>query len=267
MYREYWKLQLKPFENVPDPRFFFSSSQHDEGLMRLVYSIEEKKGASVLTGGFGCGKTLLVYTLINKVLQGLYKFALVSNPLLSPKEMLGEILRKLGHPSTGETDKVALHSKLEEVLLNNQRGGRNTVIIIDEAHVIENQNVFEEIRMLLNYHDSGQFLLTLLLVGQPELNDKIKMNPALAQRIAMRYSLSPLSRAQAVEYITHRLRVAGAEKEIFLPESMALVHEISGGIPRKINHICDMSLFIGYTRNEELITADVVREAAGEYSD
>ncbi|MFA6450196.1 MAG: AAA family ATPase [bacterium] len=267
MYLEYWKLQAKPFENVPDPRFFFASPQHDEGLMRLVYSIEQKKGASVLTGGFGCGKTLLVYTLINKVLQGLYRFALVSNPLLSPKEMLGEILRKLGHPIPGETDKVALHTKLEEVLINNQRNGRNTVIIIDEAHVIENANVFEEIRMLLNYHDSGQFLLTLLLVGQPELTDKVKMNPALSQRIAVRYVLGPLSGMQATEYIAHRLNVAGAETEIFDRDAVELVHDISGGIPRKINHICDMSLFIGYTRNEKRITADMVKEAAGELSD
>jgi general secretion pathway protein A len=267
MYLEYWKLQLKPFENVPDPRFFFASPQHDEGLMRLVYSIEQKKGASVLTGGFGCGKTLLVYTLINKVLQGAYRFALVSNPLLSPKEMLGEILRKLGHPVPGETDKVALHTKLEEVLLNNQRNGRNTVIIIDEAHVIENQNVFEEIRMLLNYHNADQFMLTLLLVGQPELADKVKMNPALSQRIAVRYVLGPLSRMQATEYIAHRLRVAGAQAEIFPPETISQVQEISGGIPRKINHICDMSLFIGYTRNESLITEDVVREASGELGD
>ena len=220
MYLEYWKLQLKPFENVPDPRFFFASPQHDEGLMRLVYSIEQKKGASVLTGGFGCGKTLLVYTLINKVLQGLYRFALVSNPLLSPKEMLAEILRKLGHPISGESDKASLHGKLEEVLLNNQRGGRNTVVIIDEAHVIENQNVFEEIRMLLNYHASGQFLITLLLVGQPELTDKIKMNPALSQRVAMRYVLGPLSKVQVNEYLLHRLGVAGAAGEIFAPEAV-----------------------------------------------
>ena len=267
MYMKYWKLQMKPFENVPDPRFFFASPQHDEGLMRLVYSIEEKKGASILTGGFGCGKTLLVYTLMNKVLQGLYRFALVSNPLLSPKEMLGEILRKLGHHIPGETDKVALHMKLEEVLINNQRNGHNTVIIIDEAHVIENHSVFEEIRMLLNYHDSGQFLMTLLLVGQPELADKVIMNPALSQRIAVRYVLRPLSRTQASEYIAHRMRVAGAETELFTPEAVALVNDIAGGIPRKINHICDMSLFVGYTRNEKLIVMDDVKEAAGEMSD
>ncbi len=267
MYRDYWKINLKPFENVPDPRFFFASPQHDEGLMRLVYSIEEKKGASVLTGGFGCGKTLLVYTLINKVLQGLYRFALVSNPLLSPKEMLGEILRKLGHHVPGDADKVALHMKLEDVLINNLRNGRNTVIVIDEAHVIENQSVFEEIRMLLNYHDSGQFLLTLLLVGQPELTDKVKMNPALSQRIAVRYVLGPLTRLQAKEYIEHRLQVAGAAEEIFTPKAIEMIHDISGGIPRKINHICDMSLFIGYTHNEKNIGEEIVREAAGELGD
>jgi general secretion pathway protein A len=121
--------------------------------------------------------------------------------------------------------------------------------------------------MLLNYHSSGQFLITLLLVGQPELSDKIKMNPALSQRIAVRYVLGPLSKIQATEYITHRLSVAGGGGEIFSPEAVGLVHEISGGIPRKINHLCDMSLFIGYTRNDTHVSADSVKEAAGELSD
>jgi general secretion pathway protein A len=264
MYRDYWKLKLKPFENVPDPRFFFASPQHDEGLMRLVYSIEEKKGASMLTGGFGCGKTLLVYTLMNNMLQGKFKFAFVSNPLLSPKEMLGEILRKLGHHTPGEHDKVDLHQRLEDVLLQNMHNGQNTVIIIDEAHVIGNSQVLEEIRMLLNYHDSGQFLLTLLLVGQPELSEKIKMNPALSQRIAVRYVLGPLSEILVHEYMTHRLNVAGGTPDIFAPDTVALIHSLSGGIPRKINHLCDMALFIGYTRNTSGITAEIVHEAAGE---
>lgn len=264
MYLNYWKMNLKPFENVPDPRFFFASPQHDEGLMRLVYSIEERKGASMLTGGFGCGKTLLVYTLMNNVLQGKFKFAFVSNPLLSPREMLGEILRKLGHHVPGGQDKVDLHMRLEDVLVNNKRNGQNTVIVIDEAHVINSSQVFEEIRMLLNYHDSGQFLLTLLMVGQPELDEKIKANPALQQRIAVRYVLGPLSQRLAEEYIAHRMKVGGAAQGIFTPEAVTLVYEISGGIPRKINHLCDMSLFVGYTRNSGGVTADIVSEAAGE---
>ncbi|HOX27884.1 MAG TPA: AAA family ATPase [bacterium] len=264
MYLEHWKMKLKPFENIPDPRFFFASPQHDEGLMRLVYSIEEKKGASLLTGGFGCGKTLLVNTLMNKVLRGRFKFAMVSNPLLSPKEMLGEILRKLDHHTPGDTDKVDLHMKLEEVLLNNMRDGRNTVIIIDEAHVIESAQVLEEIRMLLNYYDSGQFLLTLLLVGQPELMEKIRRNPAMSQRIAVKYELSPFTKKQTTEYITHRLSVADAPPTVFTTEAIDLIHDYSGGIPRKINHVCDMSLFIGYTRNEEVVTPKIAGEAAAE---
>ncbi|HOC93934.1 MAG TPA: AAA family ATPase [bacterium] len=267
MYLDYWKLKIKPFENLPDPRFFFASPQHDEGLMRLVYSIEEKKGASLLTGGFGCGKTLLIHTLMNKVLQGRYKFALVSNPLLSPREILAEILRKLGCHAPGTPDKVELHMRLEEALLNNMRNGQNTVVMIDEAHVINNEESFEEIRMLLNYHNEGQFLLTLLLVGQPELIEKIKRNPALSQRIAVRYVLGPLSKPEVFEYIKHRLAVSGSDGALFTPEAVSLIHKVTGGIPRKINHACDMSLFIGYTRGAKSVTEDIAAEASRELSD
>jgi len=213
MYEEYWGLKEMPFENTPDPRFIYYSSQHEEGLSRLLYAIERKKGAAMLTGVFGCGKTVLARTLLTKLNKNIYRVALVNNPHLKSVELLRSIARHLGAENLPEklTEMSADYflQVIEEMLVNNVKNGTETVIVIDEAHVIIDPDIFEELRLLLNFQFEDRFLLTLILMGQPELKERIDKNKQFSQRIAIGYHLGPLSEIETGNYIRHRLGVAG----------------------------------------------------------
>jgi len=260
MYEEYWGLKEKPFENTPDPRFLYSSNQHDEALSRLIYVVRENKGAGLLTGIFGCGKTLLGRALLGELEKDVYKVAYLTNPRMEDIDLLRIIAHHLGSPDIPISKSDILIS-LEKTFANNMRDGKKTVIIIDEAHIIEKDSVFEEIRLLLNYQLEDKFLLTLLLLGQPELKDKIESNKQLLQRIAMRYHLKGLSQDETERYIIHRLNIAGGTKDIFAPEARRLIFVRSAGIPRRINQLCDMSLLTGFSKKAENISEAIVVEA------
>lgn len=261
MYEKYWGLAEKPFENTPDPRFLYQSKQHEEALTRLVYVVREGKGAGMLSGVFGCGKTVLGHALLQELEKDIYRVAFVTNPRLGDVDLLRMIAHHLsggrGVP-TGKTDVLIL---LNDILLNNMKDGKNTVVVIDEAHSIEDNNVFEELRLTLNFQMENRFLLTLLLLGQPELREKIDSNKQLAQRIAIRYHLESLDEEDTSNYIIHRLNIARVSRPIFEPGAMRIVYERSGGIPRRINQICDMSLFAGFGKKVDKVTEDIVLEA------
>ena len=247
MYEEYWKLKDKPFENTPNPHFLYGSSQHEEALSRLIYVVRENKGAGMLTGVFGCGKTLLGRALISELEGDIYKVAYITNPRLEDVDLLRIIAHHLGSSEIPHCKSDVLIT-LEKTFANNVRDGKKTVVIIDEAHVIENNSVFEEIRLLLNYQLEDNFLLTILLLGQPELNEKVESNKQLLQRIAMKYHLKGLNQDETQKYILHRLKVAGSTREIFTSGALKLIFGRSAGIPRRINQISDMSLLTGFTK-------------------
>lgn len=260
MYEAHWGLTEPPFENTPDPRFLYLSKQHEEGLTRFFYVVKGRKGAGLMTGVFGCGKTLLVRAVIRELQKSGHRIALITNPRLEPLEMLRMILYGLGvnNPPLHKSDVLF---QLQDILSNNSRDGRETVVVIDEAHAIQNQDIFEEIRLLLNFQLDDKFLVTLFLLGQPELRDHIEMNKAFAQRIAIRFHLGPLSKEETEGYILHRLSVAGRKEPIFVPEAVRLIYEGSGGIPRRINQICDMSLFTGYVQRLDCVESHIIEEA------
>ncbi|MCK4244242.1 MAG: AAA family ATPase [Candidatus Omnitrophica bacterium] len=261
MYEEYWGLKEKPFENTPDPRFLYRSIQHKEALSRLFYVVREGKGAGMLTGIFGCGKTVLGHALLKELESDIYKLGFVTNPRLEAVELLRMIIHSLGREEL-PTRKTEVLVALNELLVNNLRDGKKTVIIIDEAHSIEEKEVFEEIRLLLNYQLEDKFLLTLLLLGQPELKEKIENNKQLLQRIAMRYNLEALSLKETEKYIYHRLAIAGSDgSRLFDIKSLKKIYQHSGGIPRRINQICDMSLLIGFDKRSKKINEGIVGEA------
>lgn len=268
MYNKYWGLNEKPFENTPDPRFLFRSEQHEEGLSRLLYAVREDKGAALLTGVFGCGKTLLSRALIRELGADKYKVVYIGNPLLSYVELLMTIARGLGvtdlpEKKTEVLTNVVLDS-LEKALQNNRRDGKETVVIIDEAHIITEHKVWEEIRLLLNFQLDDVFLLTLVLMGQPELKNNIMSNKQLSQRIAIRYHLNGFKREETSEYIKYRLKMAGREEPIFNDKALALIHDKSGGIPRRINQICDMCLLAGFGQKLDQIGPEVAQEVVSD---
>ena len=265
MYLEYWGLKEMPFENTPDPKFLYRSSQHEEGLFRIHYVVDNRKGAVMLTGVYGCGKTVLAKTLMAGLQQRNYQIAFVSNPQLKAVELLRSIARYLGAENLpakfSEMSADYFLEVIERILLNNAKDGRDTLLIIDEAHVITDLDVLEELRLLLNFQLENRFLLTLILMGQPELHERIFQNKQLLQRIALSHHIGPLSENETSAYIDHRLSVAGSSRQIFDPEAVKIIYRNSGGIPRRINHLCDLCLFIGSTNNSKIIDKQAVEDA------
>ena len=258
MYLEYWGLKEFPFENVPNPKFMYYSEEFEEALIRLLYAVDRKKGTVLLTGEVGCGKTTLSRVFIQRLSEGRSDISLITNPSLDPYDFLKEILHQFGLNLGSVSSKSDLLNMLNMRLLENVRADRNSILIIDEAQVISKET-FEEVRLLLNFQMNDRFLLTLILIGQPELRDIIKDIKQLDQRIAIKYHLSPLSAGDSARYILTRLKVAGASRRIFASGAFDEIYQHSLGIPRKINNICDMSLMVGFADKTKMVDADVVR--------
>jgi general secretion pathway protein A len=259
LYEKYWGLKELPFENVPDPRFMYYSPDHEEALTRLIYATERRKGAVMLTGEVGCGKTTLSRVFIKKISTDDHDIALIANPSLTPIDFLAEILYQLGIENKSQSKTDLLHA-LNEKMLKNVKADRDTVIIIDEAQVIKEKEIFEELRLLLNFQLNDRFLLTLIMIGQPELKEQIESIPQLEQRIAIKYHLKPLNLEQTTEYIFFRLKTAGMTKNIFSKEAIDQIYKETKGVPRKINNLCDLSLLVGCTLQLKVIDSKTVNK-------
>ncbi|MBL7071608.1 MAG: AAA family ATPase [Candidatus Omnitrophica bacterium] len=262
MYEKYWGLREKPFENTPDPHFMYYSRKHEEALMRLLYAIKEEKGAAMLTGEYGSGKTVLSRIIIDELIKNeIYEVALIIHPQLTPVEFIQEIIYQLDN-ETAEGTKPQLLHKLQNIVYKNFNEDKRTVILIDESQIIKDKETLEEIRLFLNFQLNNRFLITLVLIGQPELIDKIKEMPQLQQRLGIKYHLTGLDLNETEEYIKHRLSVAGAKKDIFVKNTYEVIFKYSRGVPRKINNICDMCLLIGFGQEVKSVDRDIVEKIA-----
>jgi len=260
MYERYWELEEKPFENTPDPRYIYYSRKHEEALMRLLYAAKEEKGAAMLTGDYGSGKTVLSRLLIDELIRNkIYEVALVTHPQLSPVQFIQEIIYQLKTEHVRGSKPQLLHI-MQDVIYDIYKAGRKTVLVIDEAQIIREEGTFEELRLFLNFQLNNKFLLNLILIGQPELIPKIRNLPQLKQRLGIKFHLTGLDRVETEQYVKHRLSVAGGKKEIFSSEALDAIFKYSQGIPRKINNVCDMSLLIGFGQEKKIIGADLVEK-------
>ena len=259
MYEGYWGLARSPFQNVPDPAFFFPSSQHREGLARLLYAVRYGKGAALLTGTVGSGKTTLARAFVLQLSPARYDVGLVTNPALPRGEFLAEINQQFGLPASN--GKVDLLHRFNERLVENRRKDRETVLIVDEGQAILERDVFEELRLLLNFQLNDRFLLTLVLMGQPELAEMLAGVEQFAQRIAIRFHLKALDGKETREYIAFRLQRAGAERPLFTEEALDLVWERTRGVPRIINTLCDLCLLEGFAAKATVVDGRIVRGA------
>lgn len=264
MYTEYWHLKEKPFENSWDLRFFYLSPQHEESLARLLYAIKERRQGVLLSGEYGSGKTMVMRLLLKKLeaLKG-YRLIVVTDPMLSPKEFIIEFLRQLGVEETPR-DKPLLVKRLKEEFVKIAGEGGHTVIIIDEAQLIPNKDSFEELRLLLNlaHPRSAKLLLTLFLVGQARVRSMIEQMPSLSQRMPVKWVLHLLDEKQTAEYVQHRLQVAGQSNQLFTGDALKLIFSYSRGIPRSINNICDLGLFLGFSRGAAKVDKQIIEEVA-----
>ncbi len=261
-YLPHWGLLQCPFENTPDPRYYFPSSHHQEALTRLLYGVQARKGAVMLTGEIGCGKTLMSRALLQQLPADTYDTALIAAPAFEATHLLREILYQLGVDSVGTG--VDLLHRLNDRLLENYKRGLDTVLIIDEAQAIRDERMFEEIRLMLNFQLNDRFLLTLVLLGQPELKARVESITQLSQRIAIRHHLSPFTAQETAEYVRYRINLAGGHKETFTDEACFLIHSETGGIPRRINSLCDLCLLIGFMDHVRVIDRSIVLRAGAE---
>ena len=238
----------------------YYSPKHEEALMRMLYAVRETKGAAMLSGEYGSGKTLISRVVMARLLSESerYKVALIVNPAITKEELLSEIVYQFGQEPAKTEKKSELLRRLNDIFYRNMSDKKHSVIIIDEAQAVEDETAFEELRLLLNFQLNERFLLTLLLVGQPELKDKIEKIPQLRQRLAIRYHLDTLDLNETNEYIKHRCRVAGRGESPFSDSAVSLIYNGSRGIPREINNICDLCLVIGLGEKAEFIGEDIV---------
>jgi general secretion pathway protein A len=266
VYEEYWGLTEPPFDNSPNPKFLYLSPEHEEALVRMMYAVRHRKGCAMLTGEYGCGKTTLSRALIQRLEAERYEIGLLTNPSWTSIEFLREILYQLG-VETEEKSKPELLHRLNEVFFRNYRDGRDSVIIVDEAQLVGEDTVFEELRLLMNFQTDDRFLVTILLIGSPELTIKVRRLKHLDQRIAIRYHLNTLDDRHTAQYIMHRLKMAGQPNPIFTEEAVRLIFDFTRGTPREINNLCDITLLVGYRKNvreiDEKIIAAAIRDMVG----
>ena len=228
--------------------------------MRLLYAIEHQKGAAMLTGEVGCGKTTVTRALNNYLGRDRYQFQTISNPALQPTDFLKAILLKFGE-YLNTNSKALLLDKLQNLLLQNAKNGISTVLAIDEAHVIENRKTLDELRMILNFQLNDEFLITLILIGQPPLLQKMSELQPLQERISIKFNLDPLNNKDTLRYVTFRLESAGATREIFSREALDAIYGYSGGIPLRINNLCDRCLLTGLLQKTRLVDSRIVEDA------
>jgi general secretion pathway protein A len=262
LYRQTFGLSLDPFNMTPDPGMLFMTEQHREALAGVAYAILDRKGFAVLTGPAGTGKTTLVASVLQSLAVASVQSSVIFNPALSPTEFLEMTLLDFGVTDIPASKAQRIHT-LQKLLLDWHQQGKVSTLIIDEAHKLSPE-VLEEVRLWSNFEFSDQKLLQIVLVGQPELRDLLNREDLrqLKQRIALRFTISPLSRAEIEGYIQHRWTSCGASAPMpITPEAVDFVARASGGIPRVINAICDNALLLVFGRGLTVVAEQQVRDA------
>jgi len=263
MYTEYWKLKSLPFENAPDPRFFFESRGHREAATRLLFCIQTKKAIAMISGDYGSGKSVLCQTIIKRLSPNDYRIALISNPRMDAIDLTREIAYQIGENIQSESKYEVLHA-FNNLLDRNHAASRHCVAIIDEAQLVSSSAIFEELRLLLNHQAEGQYLLTLILVGQTELNDMLRPIPQMTQRIGLKFHIPHLNPDEIRLYIKHRLETAGGSIDIIEDDAIVEIERLSKGNPREINAVCDTALLTASLAQKKKVTLDDVMDAGRE---
>lgn len=268
MYKTYFGLRERPFAIAPDPSFLFMSELHREALAHLLYGVKSDAGFVLLTGEVGTGKTTICRCLLEQIPET-SKVAYVINPRLSVVELLATICDEFGIEYPPGNNSIKLFVDLiNEYLLAAHAGGYKPVLIIDEAQNLSYE-LLEQVRLLTNLETNERKLLLIIMLGQPELRQKL-FRPELRQlqqRITARYHLGPLSRRDTFSYINHRLDVAGAQRKLFKQSALRKIFKLSGGVPRLINLLCDRALLGAYVQGEGKIAKRIVAKSADEIMD
>ncbi|MGD1148735.1 MAG: AAA family ATPase [Thermoanaerobaculaceae bacterium] len=253
MYEEFYGLSAPPFSITPDPRYLFFSRRHREAFEHMLYGITQRKGFIQITGEVGAGKSTLCRAILEELGPG-YATALIFNPVMSGIQLLRSILHELDLDDRGN-DRLRLTQRLNEFLLARVQAAQDVALFIDEAQDLSD-DMLEEVRLLSNLETDDRKLLQIVLLGQPELRERLDRPELrqLRQRITVRYHLGPIDPEETGAYIRHRLGVAGSNgRPAFTPRAVRTIHRRSRGVPRLINAICDKTLLAGYVEGRDLL--------------
>ncbi len=262
-YLDYFELTQEPFSNAPVSRFYYNSAQHSQALTRLMHAVSYMKGLSILIGDIGAGKTTLARRMLDSLPESEYEAALlvIIHSGITANWLLKRIALQLGVESPAQ-EKLALLSQLYQRLLQIYESGKKAVVLIDEAQMLETRELMEEFRGLLNLEVPERKLISFVFFGLPDIERNLRLDPPLAQRVAMRYRLEPLNDESTRSYIEHRLTTAGGDRNPFTPAAIEILHQLSGGSPRIINTLCDNALFEAYLAGETTVDAPRIEEIA-----
>jgi type II secretory pathway predicted ATPase ExeA len=261
MYLEFFGLTRKPFSKTPDPEFLYPSRQHAEALARLSHALEEREIA-VLTGEIGAGKTTLSRALVDAFADRC-RFSFIVHPALPPAQLLGAVGEGFGLPPARR--KADAFSALADHVARLDAEGQFAVVVVDEAQLLL-RGAFDELRLLTNLAADDRALIGLVLIGQPELRERLRERggEAFVQRIGVAYHVGALDEGETGAYLSHRLAVAGRARPLFEPEAVAAVHRRSDGVPRRVNQVSASALLEAFAREAGSITAEVVEAAAAD---
>ena len=264
MYLDLFKLNQLPFRLSPDPAFLYMSRNHARAKSYMESTIWFTDGFVIITGEIGAGKTTLIETFLKELEKDVI-VALVKQTQLSAAEFLQAVLVEFGIQPF-HMKKVELLATLNNFLVEQYQNGRRVLLVVDEAQNLSTK-VLEEVRLLSGVETSQEKILRIILVGQPELNQKLDL-PELAQltqRVRLRFHLTPLSREDAEHYIQHRLEVAGSGgRQIFMPDTFPVIYKYTGGVPRLTNTLCDTAMMSAFTKDSDVVTAEFIQVAVGE---
>ena len=266
MYEKFFGLRERPFDLTPNPRFMYFTPSHREALLNLEFGIESRKGVVVLLGEAGMGKTTVIRAAMEKQREEV-RCVYLNNPLLTRAEFLEFLANALQLSTAAERSKTRLVAELASRLMEERQRGATVVLLVDEAQSLSNE-LLEELRMLTNIETDSDKLVTLVLVGQPQLADRLNDQRLgqLKQRVELRCTLSPFDLADTVMYIRNRVRIAGGDAvQMFTRDAIHVIHERSRGIPRSISVICENALVGAFAENQKPVTRALVQEICDEF--
>lgn len=262
MYLAHYQLEQFPFALAFEPDFFYESAIHGEALANMTYAVQQRKGMVLVTGEVGSGKTFVGNVLCDRLGPSAFT-VMLKNPPQSAKQLLRAVAQRTGLNIRGGVDKMDLATALEEHLLRLNARGRLVALLIDESQDLGGASL-EELRLMWNWEDRGCRLVQIVLLGQPELRQRLqepKWEP-LRQRIVLSYHLGRLELQDVIRYVDHRLRMAGGRDDMvsFSEEALAAIHAAAEGTPRLINVLCDNALLVGYSRGVHRLERDIIDE-------
>jgi general secretion pathway protein A len=265
VYESHWQLTCKPFDAGSGAAFYYPAEAHQAALLKLRYAVEGYAPAALLVGAGGTGKTMLVQMLLRDLPEAFAPRVHVVFPQMPAGELLGWLADELGAAPAEPADRSVSASvrRIETALAVNAEAGRHAVVVVDEAHLLDDARSLDALRLILNFQTGGRPRLSLVLVGQPSLWPAVERNRQLEERLAMKCLLHPFSADETAAYVQHRLAAAGSPQPIFDSPALDALHEQCGGIPRRLNRLCEFALLVGYADEHRALTREHV-ESVGE---